>query len=71
MVVEFARYLEDRMRDQGHEDVEVRSGIIVSLNGRDPQVLIDPKVDLTTVPYPWLGHADWILPLEVPLPAQD
>ena len=67
MVVQFARYLEDRMRDEGYQDVEVRARILASLKGRDPQTLVDPRVDLTEVSYPWLGHADWILDLEIPL----
>ena len=67
MMVQFAHYLEDRMRDEGYEDVEVRARIFASLNGREPQQLVDPQIDLTKVSYPWFGHADWILPLEVPL----
>ena len=38
-----------------------------SLNGRPAQNLADPSVDLTEVPRPWFGHANWILPLEEPL----
>jgi len=67
MIVEFAYYLEDELRAEGYEDVEVRGRFFASLNGREPQLLIDPGVDLTEVPYPWLGHANWILPLEIPL----
>ena len=67
MIVQFAHYLEKRMGDEGYENVEVRARITASLNGRKPQRLIDPDVDLTTIPYLWWGHADWILPLEVPL----
>ncbi len=67
MMVQFARYLEDRMRAVGYGDVEVRALIFASLNGREPQQLVDPRVDLTEVSYPWFGHADWIKRLEVPL----
>ena len=67
MMVQFAHYLEDRMRDEGYKDVEVRARIFASLNGRERQQLVDPQVDLTKVPYPWFGHADWIIQLEVPL----
>jgi len=69
MIAEFAYYLEDQIRAEGHEDVEIRARFFASLNGREPQMLIDPEVDLTEVLYPWLGHADWILPLHVPLRA--
>ena len=67
MVVQFARYLQDRMRDRGYDTVEVRARIAASLNGRDSQLLVDPRVDLTKVGYPWLGHAEWILDLDIPL----
>ena len=71
MVVEFANYLEEQMREEGHEDVEVRANIYASLNGREEQLLVDPNVDLTRVSYPWVGHADWILPLETPFRSSD
>jgi hypothetical protein len=67
MVLQFAHYLEQRARRDGHSDVEVRANFVSSLNGRAPQMLIDPAVDLTQVRRPWLGHADWILHLETPL----
>ena len=34
---------------------------------RKAQQFIDPDIDLTTVPYPWRGHAEWIRPLTLPL----
>ena len=67
MIVQFAHHLEERMREEGYEDVEVRARIFASLNGREPQQMVDSRVDLTKVTYPWIGHADWILDLEVPL----
>lgn len=67
LIVQFARHLEELERREGYADVEVRAMIEASLNGRDYQTFIDPDVDLTAVPYPWFGHADWILPLTEPL----
>jgi hypothetical protein len=67
MILQFAHYLEERAREDGHQDVEVRANIVSSLNGRPPQRLVDPTVDLTRVRRPWIGHALWILPLETPL----
>jgi hypothetical protein len=67
MIVQFAHDLAERLRSAGHKEVEIRARVTVSLNGRAPQLLIDPNVDLAKVAYPWWGHADWILPLEVPL----
>jgi hypothetical protein len=59
MIVQFSRHLEDEYRKQGHRDLEVRADAKLSLNGRPPQHLIDPKVDLTEVtrrfaPAPWI-----------------
>jgi hypothetical protein len=67
-VLQFAHHVAGELRERGREDVEVRALIAASLNGRDPQLLIDPTVDLaaqrgTLVP------AEWILPLEEPLSA--
>jgi hypothetical protein len=67
MILQFARYLEERARRDGYQDIEVRANIVSSLNGRPPQRLVDPAVDLTQVRRPWIGHAPWILPLEEPL----
>jgi vitamin K-dependent gamma-carboxylase len=67
MIVQFVHYLADHLRNAGHKEVEIRARVTVSLNSRTPQLMIDPTVDLAKVPYPWWGHAEWILPLEVPL----
>ncbi|MGK5533507.1 hypothetical protein [Streptomyces sp. URMC 129] len=61
-IVLFARFLS---REFGGARVTVRAW--VSLNGRDPALLIDPEADLSRVSLPWWGHADWILPLREPL----
>ena len=67
MIVQFAHYLEDRWQDDGYEDVQVRALVVASLNGREYQPLIDPQVDLTKISYPWIGPADWITELKIPL----
>ena len=54
------------MEKKGMKDVEVYSRIECSLNGRTPQMLVDPEVDLMKVKHSILP-ADWILPLEQPL----
>ena len=56
---------------QSSREVEIRARISASLNGRAPQLLLDPDVDLTKVPYPWWGHAPWILPLDPALDLSD
>ena len=64
MILQFANYLESLANADGYDDVEVRAQVVSSLNGRPAQNLVDPSVDLTEVPRPWFGHANWILPLE-------
>ncbi|SFA57203.1 Vitamin K-dependent gamma-carboxylase [Paracoccus halophilus] len=67
MVHQFAGYLESRWREAGHRDVEVRAEIWKSLNGRPPQLFIDPDVDLTAAA-PSVWRADpWVLPLNEPV----
>ena len=60
-LVHLARYYSEQ-----HGGVEVRAETAVSLNGRRPQPIVDPTVDLSTVRFRWRGN-DWILPLEEPL----
>ncbi len=64
-VLQLAHYLEGIARTQGHGDVQVKVNHLCSLNGREPQYLIHPDVDLTLyreswAPFPWLeplqGH---------------
>ena len=49
---------------------EVRVDSWVALNGRRPQRMIDPDVDLARVP--WRpGAAPWIVPLREPLRSRE
>ena len=62
----FAHYLAEEKRREGYDDVEVRAHVMVSLNGRPQQLLIDPNVDLAKVEVGLLP-ASWIVPLTTPL----
>jgi hypothetical protein len=42
--------------------IEIYARIKVSLNGRQPEFLVDPKLDLTTIEWDYFFHNDWILP---------
>lgn len=66
MILQFAHYLAALMREDDYERVEVRVLAVASLNGRKPQLLIDPEVDLAVQPR-LLGITDWIMPLTEPL----
>jgi hypothetical protein len=61
LILQLAHHIADEYRAAGHADVQVYVEALVSLNGRPPQLLIDPARDLTTVA-PGLRPADWILP---------
>jgi hypothetical protein len=67
MVLQYAKFLAEEKRKEGHKRVEVRAHINASLNGRPPQPLIKPDVDLAAEPRTLLP-ASWIAPLETPLP---
>lgn len=43
--------------------VEIYARIKVGLNGRTPDYLVDPKLDLTSIEWNYYTHNDWILPL--------
>ena len=67
MVLQFCHFVAEQLHKSGRPGVEIRTEVWVSLNGRPLAPLIDPTVDLATVPRS-LGHATWILPLSEPLP---
>ena len=66
MVLLFAHHLAAQKRREGYDNVEVRAQVTSSLNGRKPQVLIDPTVDLAKQSRSILP-ASWIVPLTTPL----
>ncbi len=69
MILQFVRFLERRYAAAGYPNVEVRAEVMVSLNGRNPQPMIDAEVDLTKVRLT-LRPSPWIVPLYEPLPEQ-
>lgn len=66
MILQFSHHIANQLRKQGHDQIEVRAKILVSLNGRQPQLLIDPTVNLAAQPRT-LRPAPWIMPLTEPL----
>ena len=63
MVLQYAHYLANELRKQGHENVAIYADSRVSLNGRKLEPLIDPAVDLAKQQRS-LRHAKWILPMK-------
>src|SRR5215212_8675066 len=66
LILLFGHHLAEEKRREGYENVEVRARVMVSLNGRQPQLLIDPNVDLAKEQVS-LSPARWIVPLTTPL----
>ncbi|MCH2202743.1 MAG: HTTM domain-containing protein [Fuerstiella sp.] len=74
MIQQFAKFLaantglQNELRRRGLTGrIEIRVDGWVSINGRRPQRLIDPQVDLAQQPYD-MWPAPWIVPLTEPLP---
>lgn len=60
MIWQFAQYLKKEYAETG-VDIAVYAKVRLSLNGGPVQNLINPEVDLASVPWePW-RHSDWIL----------
>ncbi|RKY21893.1 MAG: vitamin K-dependent gamma-carboxylase [Planctomycetota bacterium] len=60
MLLQYARHLAARQAAAGRGEVEVRVTTEVSLNGRPPQPLVDPLVDLGAQPRN-VWHRPWVL----------
>jgi hypothetical protein len=65
LIRDFARFIASICEQRGIPDVEVRAFVLCSLNGRKPQLLIDPQVDLIRIPAT-SGLAKWVRPLHEP-----
>jgi hypothetical protein len=65
LILQFAHYLAERDRRSGGSRLEVRASVNASLNGREPQPLVDPDTDLAAQPRS-LRASPWIVPLYQP-----
>ncbi len=66
MIRQLAHHIHRDLQQSTGKDVEIRVLSLVSLNGRRPQLLIDPTVDLSREAWSWSIPA-WIMPLSEPL----
>jgi vitamin K-dependent gamma-carboxylase len=66
MLLQFSRFLADELEEMDYGRMEIRVVTAVSLNGRRPQMLIDPNIDLAAQPRT-MNPKPWILPLTEPL----
>ena len=60
-ILEYAHYLRDHFKEEGHKNVEVYVDCKVSLNGRLSKTFIDPEVDLALEKESF-KHKTWIAP---------
>ena len=60
-ILEYAHYLGDHFKKDGHKNIEIYVESFVALNGRLSQAYINPKVDLYKQRESF-KHKDWILP---------
>lgn len=68
LILQFAHWQKSKLRAQGFEDIEIRAWIPISLNGRIPQPIVDPSVDLAKEERRFLTPYPFVTPLETPLP---
>lgn len=66
MILTFVHFLRDHFRAHGQGTLQIRVLALVSLNGRKPQLMLDPDFDYAQVERTW-WHQPWILPLHEPL----
>jgi hypothetical protein len=65
--LQFAHYLATVMPRTGPKPLRVEARISLSINGRKPQLYLDPNVDLAAE-HRTLGRPRWLLPNREPLP---
>ena len=62
-ILEYAHYLGDHFKNQGHRNIGIYAESFVSLNGRSNQQFIDPEVDLLLEKESF-KHKHWIKPFK-------
>ena len=65
LIRQFANHLKEEEQRRGARNVQVKVDVLISLNGREPQQLIDPTTDLASKDRT-IAPADWIVPLTTP-----
>jgi vitamin K-dependent gamma-carboxylase len=69
MILDFAHFLAGQYRSKTGRQPSVHALVLTSLNGRKPQLLIDPNVDLAQEPRGF-HRRSWIVNLTEPLSSQ-
>jgi hypothetical protein len=66
-MLQFAHYLTKIMPQTGPRALRVEARALISLNGRKPQLIIDPNVDLAAESLSW-GRPRWLREIHEPTP---
>lgn len=69
MVIEFVHHVRDHYRERSGKELDIYVLNIAALNGRKPQLLMDPTINYSAVQRGWSSQP-WIRPLEEPLLAK-
>lgn len=67
MLVQFAKYLASVMPRRGPKPLQVVARVKLSINGREPELIINPTTDLAAEPVPF-GRPSWLREIHAPLP---
>lgn len=65
MILDFVHHVRDHYAEHGRT-IQIRVLTLTSLNGRKPQLMIDPQLDYAQIERRW-GPQPWIVPLTEPL----
>ena len=68
-MLQFAHYLTKIMPQAGPRALQIETRALISLNGRKPELIIDPNVDLAAESRCW-GRPRWLREIHEPTPAR-
>jgi len=66
LILKMAHFIADKAEKDMGRRPQVYAFVLASLNGRKPQLMIDPNVDLAAQPLYTAGAHSWIVPLTEP-----
>ncbi len=67
MILQLAHHMADEFEKSTQRRPEVYAFVVASLNGRKPQLMIDPNCNLAAEPRDFFNARDYVIPLEEPL----
>ncbi len=66
LILQMAHFIANRAEEDMDRRPQVYAFVLASLNGRKPQLMIDPNIDLAAEPLRASGARSWIVPLSEP-----